>query len=70
MHAQKNMNVYDDITLSYEIVHIQNIHTHSVYSYTFTQGHIFLKSRTKLIGVLRIIVCLQRFRQPISKKLL
>ena len=38
MHVQKNMNVYDDITLSYEIVHIQHIHTHSVYSYTFTQG--------------------------------
>ena len=38
MHAQKNMNVYDDIIHSYEIVHIHHIHTHSAYSYTFTQG--------------------------------
>ena len=32
------MNVYDDITHSYEIVHIQHIRTHSAYYYTFTKG--------------------------------
>ena len=29
MHVQKNMNVYDDITHSYEIFLIQHILTHS-----------------------------------------
>jgi hypothetical protein len=59
----------DVITHSYEIVHIQHIltHSHKVVINNYAQKNHLFENRTKLIGVLRIIVSLYGFRQPISK---